>query len=107
MPNIVFVSPDGTRKSVFAEPGTSVMRAAVANGVDGIIGECGGALLCATCHVFIEKNQMDLLQPPEGSENDMLEFTATEPTSESRLGCQITLTEEMEGLTLHLPETQK
>lgn len=102
---VVFVS-DGNWNEVEVLVGTSMMRAATDNLVRGIIGECGGDLSCATCHVFVEPAWSDCLAPPSADEMAMLEATAEEPTEHSRLSCQIACTAETDGIVLHIPESQ-
>jgi ferredoxin, 2Fe-2S len=82
------------------------MTAAVTNGVAGIIGECGGAAMCATCHVYVDDKWMDLLPPMSGPEEDMLEATVSERLSTSRLSCQIKITDALSGLVVTTPATQ-
>jgi 2Fe-2S ferredoxin len=82
----------------------SVMQAAMANDVPGIIGECGGSAMCATCHVYVEAGQLPLLEKVAPVEDAALGSTAAERRSNSRLGCQITVTD---GLVVHIPETQR
>ena len=82
------------------------MVAATSNDVPGIDADCGGACACATCHVVVGEEWLDHLKPAAANELDMLEFTAVEGTDRSRLSCQITVTEELDGLTVHIPEAQ-
>jgi ferredoxin, 2Fe-2S len=106
MPSITYVHPDGARE-VFEVPiGTSVMRAAILNGVDGIVAECGGEMMCATCHVYVDEPDLDRTPTQSDDERAMLEFTASERRSNSRLSCQLVVTPEMDGLVVYLPETQ-
>lgn len=107
MPRIVFVKPDGQRRVVVATVGESVMQAAVNNLVDGIVGECGGDLSCATCHVFVAPEWHDAVPAASSDEEDMLEATSEEPTRFSRLACQIKCDDELDGLVVHLPATQR
>lgn len=106
MPTVIFRSPDGTERKVTAESGTVLMQAAVANGVDGIVAECGGNASCATCHVYIVAAQAELVGPPNEVEDEMLDFTAAERRPTSRLSCQIQLTDTLDGLVVHVPEEQ-
>ena len=107
MPRIVFIKPDGQRREVDATVGESVMQAAVNNLVDGIVGECGGDLSCATCHVFVAPQWYDAVPEASADEEDMLEATSEEPTKFSRLACQIKCGDELDGLIVHLPVTQR
>lgn len=106
MPNVTYVHPDGSREVVDVPVGTSVMRAAVMNGIDGIVAECGGEMMCATCHVYVEEGQLDRTPKMAEEEGAMLEFTACERRANSRLSCQLVATPEFEGLTVYLPESQ-
>ena len=107
MPKVTFVHPDGRRETVSGKAGTTVMHLATGNMVEGIIGECGGAAMCATCHVIVDPAFFSTLTKADGIEDDMLDVTASERQPTSRLGCQIVLTDEMDGLIVHLPETQQ
>lgn len=103
MLNVVFVLPEGTVRTVQAHAGDSVMRAALAAGIDGIEGTCGGGLSCATCHVQVDAAWADRLPAPEAGELDLLDFTEAPRTPASRLGCQIVLDEGLDGLVLAIP----
>lgn len=105
MPQVTFVNVDGSSQEVHAESGTSVMQAAVDNGIDGIIAECGGACSCATCHVYVKEDWVGKLEPASDMEQGMLEC-AVDPKGNSRLGCQITLSDDLDGLVVEVPETQ-
>jgi 2Fe-2S ferredoxin len=102
MPNIIFIEPDGTRREVAAEIGESAMEAAKRNAIDNILAECGGSCICATCHVYVPAESAHLLQAPQAMELDTLEFTAEDVRPESRLACQIKLTEAHNGLILQV-----
>ena len=106
MPKITFVSPEGGRTTVEASDGDSVMQTALANGVDGIVAECGGAMMCATCHVYVDDDWTSAVGEASDDERGMLDFAASEVRPASRLSCQITVTGELDGLTVHLPDTQ-
>lgn len=105
MPKLTVVAFDGTRFEIDAESGSTVMENAVKNGVPGIEAECGGACACATCHVYVDDAWTDKVGKPEVMEEDMLDF-AFEPKPESRLSCQIKMTDEFDGLVVHVPEQQ-
>ncbi|WP_217574359.1 2Fe-2S iron-sulfur cluster-binding protein [Streptomyces sp. GbtcB7] len=107
MSRVVFVQPDGTKQEVEATEGNSVMQAATANLVPGIIGECGGELTCATCHVFVDEAWTGALPARVELEEDMLEVTSEEPTDASRLCCQIQLDSSLDGIVVHVPKTQQ
>lgn len=82
------------------------MQAAIAHGVEGIVAECGGSAMCATCHVYV--NESDLPRAPEmkAEEDEMLEFTASPREPTSRLSCQLVMTPELDGIVVHLPPEQ-
>jgi len=103
MPKIIFIEPDGSRRDLEVPVGTSLMQAAVQNGVEGIVGECGGSCMCATCHVLVDEADLARLPPKSDSEDEMLEFSVGERHPGSRLGCQITVTAELDGLTMRVP----
>lgn len=106
MLTLTFVTPQGERLPCATSAGSSVMRAALVNGIDGVLAECGGSLICGTCHVYVEASQMAWLEPPGEAEEAMLDMTASERRTNSRLSCQIMMTEALDGLVLELPETQ-
>jgi len=105
MGNVTFISLDGESISVEATPGASVMQIATANGIEGIIAECGGSMSCATCHVYVDEDWMNQTGGPGDGEIGMLEF-AEEPGPTSRLSCQIQFTEALDGLIVRIPENQ-
>ncbi|WP_287431241.1 2Fe-2S iron-sulfur cluster-binding protein [Sphingobium sp.] len=82
------------------------MRAALNEGLEGMVGECGGGLACATCHCYVEEDWADRLPAPAQTELDMLECTASERRPSSRLGCQIIVSDALDGLVVHLPAAQ-
>lgn len=106
MPNVTFVGDDGERRTVSVPPGVSLMQAAVDNGVDGIVGECGGSRTCGTCHVYIDEAFVHAVGPPGRAEHELLDATAAPRAPNSRLGCQIPVTERLDGLVARLPESQ-
>ncbi|MGA4841089.1 2Fe-2S iron-sulfur cluster-binding protein [Streptomyces sp. G45] len=106
MPAITYVSVDGTKRTVDVPVGTSVMRGAVFNDIDGIVAQCGGNAQCATCHVYVDESSRDRTEPARPDEDDMLGFTAAPRRPGSRLSCQLTVTDAMDGLIVHLPERQ-
>lgn len=102
MPKITFVERDGTRKDVEAPLGLSVLEIAHRNGID-MEGACEGALACSTCHVIVDKDWYKRLEEPSEDEEDMLDL-AFGLTKTSRLGCQLVMTQELDGLVVKLPE---
>ncbi len=101
MPKMTFVDPDGTRHQVEAPAGLSLLKIAHDNDI-GIEGACGGSLACSTCHVIVDPQWYGVLPAPDEDEEDMLDL-AFGLTPTSRLGCQIVMTEELDGLTVSLP----
>jgi 2Fe-2S ferredoxin len=106
MPRITFLRPSGGAAAFEVPSGTSVMQAAVSNGLDGIVAECGGNCMCATCHVYVEEDWLPRLPAMSTEEDALLDGTASERRPESRLGCQIGLGPDLDGLTVRLPERQ-
>ncbi|MFE4415171.1 2Fe-2S iron-sulfur cluster-binding protein [Streptomyces sp. NPDC056821] len=106
MPRVTYVRIDGSSTTLDAQLGTSVMRAATQNRINGIVGECGGNLMCATCHVYVDPAWSGRLRAPDGAEQDMVEEAAAPVKDNSRLSCQIVLGPEHDGLVVHLPEMQ-
>ncbi|MGW5239233.1 2Fe-2S iron-sulfur cluster-binding protein [Monashia sp. NPDC004114] len=106
MSQVVFLAPDGTRHEVAASDDGNAMNAALDNFVPGIIGECGGELSCATCHVFVQGDWGDVLPALSPEEDSLLEATATERAQRSRLACQIPCNAATNGIVLQLPEDQ-
>lgn len=105
MSTIHFTDYEGETRSIEANPGDSVMETAVRNGVPGIVAECGGSLSCATCHVFVDEDQVSQLSEMGDMEDEMLYGSAEEREDNSRLSCQIKVTEGMD-LKVTTPETQ-
>jgi 2Fe-2S ferredoxin len=105
MTKITYIAPDRTRFDVDAENGSTVMENAIRNGVPGIEAECGGACACATCHVYVDEGFTDVVGSPEPMEEDMLDF-AYDVRPNSRLSCQIKVRDELDGLTVTVPERQ-
>jgi ferredoxin, 2Fe-2S len=103
---ITFVDPSGAAHVISAPVGWTLMEAAVQSNVPGIVAECGGCCACATCHVIVEHDWMDALPPPETMESELLECTATPAVAGSRLGCQVRLTESLDGLKVTVAATQ-
>ena len=101
MPKMTFIEPDGTRKEVDAPLGLSVLEVAHKHGLD-LEGACEGSLACSTCHVIVEPEWFDVLNEASEDEEDMLDL-AFGLTKTSRLGCQIIISEELDGLTVRLP----
>lgn len=105
MPTIHYVTRDGERHSVDVETGYSVMEGAINNNIDGIVAECGGACACATCHSYIDEAWVAKLPEMDDMEDSMLD-AAYERQENSRLTCQIEVTEELDGLVVHVGENE-
>ncbi len=105
MAKITYIESNGAEHVVEAQAGVSVMEAAVRNMVPGIDADCGGACACATCHVYVDPDWLDKTGKRESMEESMLDF-AYEPKDNSRLSCQITVTDALDGLVVRLPEQQ-
>jgi 2Fe-2S ferredoxin len=103
---IRFRRPDGRTRDVPAILGLSIMRVAQDSGIEGIVGECGGSCSCATCHVYIDAEHAQKLPPVSAVEEEMLECVAAERRPGSRLGCQIDVTRDLDGLIVHIPDRQ-
>jgi len=103
---VTFVAADGARTLVEADEGGSLMQAAVSSGVDGILGECGGSMMCATCHCYVDDAWAGRAGPPVDGEDDMLECATAERRATSRLSCQIRMHAGIDGIVIHLPDTQ-
>jgi 2Fe-2S ferredoxin len=106
MPTITFIGPDNRSERVEAELGESAMLAATKHGLDGIVAECGGNAMCATCHVYVDDQWIARLAAVSDEEDALLDGTASERQPHSRLSCQIRITPELDGLVLRLPERQ-
>jgi 2Fe-2S ferredoxin len=106
MVRITFIDAAGEHHSVEAQPGQSLMEAATAELIPGIIAECGGELTCATCHVYVEAEYAGCFDPPQEDELEMLEC-ALDPGPTSRLSCQLQLTDALEQVVVRLPEAQQ
>jgi 2Fe-2S ferredoxin len=106
MPNIIFIKQDGAAQSVLARTSETVMEAARRSGISEIVAECGGNCVCATCHVFVSDANLAGLPLMSPDENELLDGTAMERRPNSRLSCQLKITDAMEGYVFLLPETQ-
>jgi len=107
MPSVTYIAHDGASHTVDVAVDENVMRGALYNDIDGIIGECGGGLACATCHCYVDDAWTGKVGGPASQdERDMLESAGSEVRPESRLSCQIVMTPALDGLVVHLPETQ-
>ena len=105
MTKIVYIEHNGKSHSIDVQNGLTVMEGAVQNNVPGIDADCGGSMACATCHVYVKEEWFNKLPKKEDGEEDMLDM-AFEPKKFSRLSCQLTVTDELDGLTVQLPSKQ-
>lgn len=99
-------SAEGEVRTVEARVGDSIMDTAVQNGIDEIVAECGGSLICATCHVYLDEATAALFDEPEDMELDMLEAVASDKREHSRLSCQLIVQPALDGHTIDMPEQQ-
>jgi 2Fe-2S ferredoxin len=106
VPTITFIHPDGRHERVEASEGESAMQTATRNDVSGIVAECGGNAMCATCHVYVDDDWIGRLAAVGDDEDALLDGAASERKANSRLSCQIKITPELDGLVLQLPDRQ-
>lgn len=103
MPKVTWISASGDVFEADVPEGHNLMEAAVAHDVPGIIGECGGCLSCATCHVYVDETWLERVGPVGEVENEMLSITEAGRTEASRLSCQIVMSEQLDGLVVRVP----
>ena len=105
MPKITYQDNEGNSKTIEVDKGLSVMEGAIQNDIPGIDADCGGSMACATCHVYVDDKWFDKIPKAEDAEVDMIDM-AFEPKKNSRLSCQIIVSDEVEGLEVITPEKQ-
>ncbi len=105
MPKIKYIDHEGNSKTIEVENGLSVMEGAIQNNIPGIDADCGGSMACATCHVYVEEKWINKLPKAEDAEVDMIDM-AFEPKKNSRLSCQLIVSDELNGLTVTTPSKQ-
>ncbi len=105
MPKITYIDDEGNSKTIEVENGLSVMEGAIQNNIPGIDADCGGSMACATCHVYVEEQWINKLPKAEEAEVDMIDM-AFEPKKNSRLSCQLIVSDELNGLTVTTPSKQ-
>ena len=105
MPKIIYIDSSGNRKEIEVQKGLTVMEGAIQNNIPGIDADCGGSMACATCHVYVKEEWFNKLNKIEDGEQDMLDM-AFEPKKNSRLSCQIIVTDELDGLIVTTPSKQ-
>lgn len=103
MPLVIYIESNGSRHPVEVPVGLSVMQGALNHSIEGIVAECGGACACATCHVLVDSDWLELLEPMNQIENDMLDCSEQERTLNSRLSCQLIISPELNGLVIRVP----
>jgi 2Fe-2S ferredoxin len=106
MIHATYICTDGSRRDVDVAIGTNLMRAACDAGIDGIVGDCGGSMSCATCHVFVEDGFADRLGSMEANEDQILDYTAAGRQPNSRLACQIVMNETLAGIVVRVADPQ-
>jgi|TARA_B110001452_G_scaffold241592_1_gene223871 2Fe-2S ferredoxin len=105
MPKINYTDKSGNTKTIEVENGLSVMEGAIQNNIPGIDADCGGSMACATCHVYVEEKWFDKIPKAEEAEIDMIDMSF-EPKKNSRLSCQLIVSDELDGLNVTTPEKQ-
>ena len=105
MPKITYIDHQGNSKTIEVENGLSVMEGAVQNNIYGIDADCGGSMACATCHVYVAENWLNKIEKIHDAEQDMLDM-AYEPKKNSRLSCQLIVSDDLEGLEITTPVKQ-
>ena len=105
MSKVTYIESDGKSHTIDVQNGLTVMEGAIQNNITGIDADCGGSMACATCHVYVKEEWFDKLPKKEDGEEDMLDM-AFEPNKFSRLSCQITVTDDLDGLIVKLPSKQ-
>ncbi len=105
MPKITYIEHNGKAHEIEVPNELTIMEGALQNNIPGIDADCGGACACATCHVYVDEKWFDKLQKKEDAEQDMLDM-AFEPKKNSRLACQITATDQLDGLVVKMPSKQ-
>src|SRR3954451_18129251 len=107
MPTITYIEADGEQHAVDVAGGSTIKDAAIANGIDGIVAECGGNAMCATCHVYVDPAWAGRLPAIQPVEDELLDDTASPREATSRLGCQVAVGDDLDGLVVRLPEAQE
>ncbi len=107
MPTVTYILPSGISRQMDLPAGTSVMQGALSNRIEGILGECGGNAMCATCHVYVDAPFLDRIPAAQENEKFMLSIAAEGPQPNSRLSCQIKMTDQLNGLVVRIPRKQK
>lgn len=106
MPKVIYLQAGGFATELEVPAGLSLMAAASSAGVNGIVGDCGGVMSCATCHVVVDDAFIDLLPPPDETERQMLDYTAMPREANSRLSCQILMSDALDGIRVRIADPQ-
>lgn len=106
MPRVIYIHSNGQRNEVEVPIGQNLMMAAAAHDIEGIVGDCGGAMSCATCHVVVEEPFAALLPAPDDAESQMLDYTAAPREANSRLSCQIVMSDALDGISVRIADPQ-
>ncbi|NDZ18175.1 ferredoxin [Variovorax sp. WS11] len=106
MPRVIYIHPNGERADIEVANGQSLMLAATAHDINGIVGDCGGVMSCATCHVIVDDGFAALLPPPVDTESQMLDYTAAPREPGSRLSCQIVMSDALDGIAVRIADPQ-
>ena len=107
MPKVIYVSSADASREVDVPIGMTVMAAALKNGIDGIVAECGVVCMCSPCHVFVDEKFFSRLPPAQDTEEAVLDISAEERQPTSRLSCQIKMTDALDGLIVRIPARQR
>ena len=105
MPKIIYIDSSGNQKTIDVAKGLSVMEGAIQNNIPGIDADCGGGMACATCHVYVKEEWFNKLPKAEDGEQDMIDM-AYEPKKNSRLSCQLIVSDELDGMVVTTPTKQ-
>ncbi len=106
MPRAIYIHPSGEHQQIEVPVGQNLMLAAVGHDIEGIVGDCGGAMSCATCHVVVEMPFAALLPAPDDTENQMLDYTSAPRQANSRLSCQIQMCDALDGIAVRIADPQ-
>ena len=106
MPRVIYIHPNGERNEVEVANGQNLMMAATGHDIEGIVGDCGGVMSCATCHVFVDEAFIALLPPVDETQNQMLDYTAAPREACSRLACQIVMSDALDGIAVRIADPQ-
>jgi 2Fe-2S ferredoxin len=106
MPRVIYIHPNGERNELEVANGQNLMMAATGHDIEGIVGDCGGVMSCATCHVVVDEAFIALLPPVDETQNQMLDYTAAPREACSRLSCQIVMSDALDGIAVRIADPQ-